>query len=383
VAVCDLDTVRVADAKQQIEEYYKTELKTSHAVKTYSNYREMLADKSIDAVIISTPDHWHAQPAIEAALAGKDIYLQKPASLTIKEGRQMADIVKKTGRIFQQGTQQRSDPTFRRAAELVRNGHLGKIKEVYVGMPEDPGGPVEPQMPVPSNFDYDTWLGSTEKVFYTENRVHPQSSDIKKRYDRPGWLRCEQFGAGMITGWGAHHIDMSHWALGLEETGPIEISADAHFPKSGLWNVHGPYSARLRYASGVTLFLSEKYVTGLRFVGEKGWLFVTRGLIEASDARLLNPDFPVGPTRLHLSPRNEHHYDWLNAIRTRQSAAAPAEVGHRSCTACLVTHIGMKLGRTLKWDPAKEVFPGDAEANALLSRKQRAPYGTDALLAKA
>ncbi len=393
VAISDLDSVRLADGKQLIEGYYAKNLGGSNAVtvKTYPDYKELLADKSIDAVLISTPDHWHAQPAMEAALAGKDVYLQKPTSLTIQEGRQMADCIKATGRILQLGSQQRSDPAFRLATELVRNGRIGRLKEIYIGLPEDPSGPVEPEMPVPPNLNYEMWLGSTPKVFYTENRVHPQTSDPRKRYDRPGWLRCEQFGAGMITGWGVHHVDIAHWAMGCDESGPIEVLADAHFPKSGLWDVHGPYHVRLRYANGATVYMSEKYPNGLRFVGESGWIWVTRGrydpakvdanghplgnAIDASDPRILTAGFKEGEIRLHLSPQNDHHLDWLESIRSRKPPAAPAEVGHRSCSACLVSHIGMRLARPLKWDPAKEQF-NDAEANAMLSRPQRAPYGS-------
>lgn len=394
VAVCDLDTVRTADAKQLVEETYAKKFDSGKytAVTTYGDYHEMLQDKGIDAVSISTPDHWHAQPAMEAALAGKDIYLQKPASLTIKEGRQMADVLKKTGRILQLGSQQRSELQFRLACELIRNGRIGKIKEVYIGLPEDPAGEEEPEMPVPGNLNYDMWLGSTPAVYYTEKRVHPQSPDMKARYDRPGWLRCEQFGAGMITGWGAHHIDTAHWAMGTEYTGPVDIMATAQFPRKGLWDVHGPYHVRMRYANGATMYISEMFETGLRFVGEDGWIWVTRGsykfgepaegqprnkVLDASDPRILRAGIKDNEIHLHSSPNNDHHLDWLTSIRTRKEPAAPAEVGHRSCTACLLAHAAMKLGRELKWDPAQERFVNDGEANGLLSRPQRKPYGTD------
>ena len=394
VAVCDLDTVRIADAKNLLEQAYAKKFGTGKyaALKTYGDYREMLQDKSIDAVCISTPDHWHAQPAMEAALAGKDIYLQKPASLTIKEGRQMADTMKQTGRIFQQGSQQRSDYNFRYACELVRNGRIGKVQQILIGLPVDPAGDVEPEMPVPSNLNYDMWLGSTPKVYYTEKRVHPQASDLRRRYDRPGWLRCEQFGAGMITGWGAHHIDIAHWAMDTELSGPVEISATAQFPKSGLWDVHGPYHVRARYANGATVYMSEKYPTGLRFIGDDGWIWVTRAnnvpgqplgtlpgpqALDSSDRRIIATGIKDNEIHLHASPRNDHHLDWLTKIRTRQQPAAPAEVGHRSCSACLLAHASMRLGRAIKWDPRMERFLNDDEADQLLSRKQRAPYGTN------
>jgi predicted dehydrogenase len=400
VAVSDLDSVRLADGKQFVENYYAKRLGGAPAaVKTYADYKELLADKSIDAVIISTPDHWHAQPAIEAALAGKDIYLQKPTSLTIKEGRQMADVIRHTGRILQLGSQQRSDAHFRLACELVRNGRIGRIKEIYVGLPEDPAGEEEPEMPVPKNLNYEMWLGSTPYVYYTEKRVHPQSDDPRVRYDRPGWLRCEQFGAGMITGWGVHHIDIAHWAMGVEHSGPVEVSATAEFPKKGLWDVHGPYHVKMLYANGAAMYLSEKNPNGLRFIGENGWIWVTRGrydpknvdpatghprgnALDASDPRILTAEFAPNDVRLHASPKNDHHLDWLMSIRSRKDPAAPAEVGHRSCSACLVAHIAMRLGRTLKWDPEKERFLNDEQANGMLARPQRAPYGTDAVVRK-
>jgi predicted dehydrogenase len=408
-AICDLDSVRTADAKKLIEDTYDRKFGGRHIdLKTYENYQEMLQDKSIDAVAISTPDHWHAQPTIEAAIAGKDIYLQKPASLTIKEGRQMADAVKKTGRIFQQGSQQRSAANFRLACELVRNGRIGKVREIYIGLPTDPSGGDTKEMPAPKNLNYDMWLGSTPHVYYTEDRVHPQT-DGRGRYGRPGWLRCEQFGAGMITGWGAHHVDIAHWAMDTELTGPVEIEAMALFPKQGLWDVHGPYHIRCNYANGATMYISDKYPNGIKFLGESGWIWVTRGnysavdmqavsaggnatrggpwtaALDASNRNWLKEGIKDNETRLHASPKNDHHLDWLTAIKNRKDPVAPAEVGHRSNTVCLLGQMAMHTDRTLYWDPAKEVFTGKGaeEANTWLSRKQRAPYGTDAIMKKA
>lgn len=399
VAVCDLDTVRTADFKQTVEADYNQNFGSGNyaKLKTYRDYREMLQDKSIDAVCISTPDHWHAQPAMEAAIAGKDIYLQKPASLTIREGRQMADVVTKTGRIFQQGSQQRSEYVFRFATELIRNGRLGKLTEIYIGLPEDPAGNDEMKMAVPENLNYEMWLGSTPDVYYTEKRVHPQADNLRMRYDRPGWLRCEQFGAGMITGWGAHHIDIAHWAMDCELSGPVEVQGTAEFPKKGLWDVHGPYHIKMKYANGVTVYLSEKYPTGLKFAGEDGWLWVTRGrynpgdsaegrprnaALDASNLKWLREGVKDNELHLHASPNNDHHLDWLTSIKTRKPPATNAEIGHRSCSACLVGWAAMKLDRRLKWDPVKENFGRDEEANRLLSRPQRGPYGTDAVYAK-
>ncbi|WP_236975006.1 Gfo/Idh/MocA family protein [Membranihabitans maritimus] len=397
VAVCDVDTHRMNDGKKYIEGYYKEKMGDSGYmdVRTYQDYREMLEDKSIDAVIISTPDHWHAQPTIDSALAGKDIYLQKPASLTIEEGRQMSDIVHRTGTVFQIGSQQRSVnpwPQFKKACELVRNGRIGELKHIQVGLPGDPGGDEEPEMPIPTNLDYDMWLGSTPWKYYTEKRVHPHEG-----YSRPGWLRCEQFGAGMITGWGAHHIDTAHWGMGTEFTGPVEIEGTAEFPKSGLWSVHGPFHIKSKYANGVTMEVSGDFPNGVRFEGSDGWIFVTRGNVgvtasdptsansekspfKASDPKILTS--VIGPDEIHLYESPEQHKNWLDCIKSRELTVAPAEVAHRSCSACLVYHTAMKIPRKLYWDPVMERFKNDDEANAMLSRRQRYPWGTNYSLGK-
>ncbi|MFN8241893.1 MAG: Gfo/Idh/MocA family oxidoreductase [Bacteroidales bacterium] len=390
VAVADFDSNRAAKGKQFIENYYTR--KTGSAgyvdVKTFGDYREILASKDIDAVIISTPDHWHSQPAIEAALAGKDIYVQKPTSLTITEGRLLAEVVKKKGVILQVGTQQRSMPQFRVAAELVRNGRIGKLQTVKIGLPGDPAGPEAPEMPVPKNLNYTGWLGSTPEVYYTEIRVHPQNSLT----DRPGWLRCEQFGAGMITGWGQHHFDSAAWGMDTELTGPISIEAVAQFPKSGLWDVHGDFMSVAEYKNGVTMLTSGGYPNGVRYEGTEGWIFVTRGAYTASpsdpvaatrNAKALDASDPkiltsvIGENETHLYVSEEQHGNWLDCIQSRKEPISPVEIGHRACTVCLVTHISMKLGRKLQWDPEKELFINDKEANSMLSRPQRAPYGTN------
>ena len=385
VAVCDLDATRVEDAKRLVNGYYaKAAGQPYNGVTGYGDYRELLNNKDIDAVIVSTPDHWHALITVAAVRAGKDVYLQKPASLTIAEGRALSDAVHRSGRIFQIGSQQRSSPQWRYAAELVRNGRIGRLQTVKIGLPGDPAGGVEAEMPVPLSLNYDMWLGSTPVVYYTEDRVHPQAG-----YGRPGWLRCEQFGAGMITGWGAHHLDCAHWAMDTEYTGPVEVWGTAEFPKSGLWNVHGPFRTEALYANGVHMIVSGEFPNGIRFEGTEGWIFVSRGneTVTASDpqSRLKdeqalagsNPAIitsVIGPGEVHLYESTDHHGNWLECIRTRRQPIAPVEVAHRSCSACLLHHIAMKLPRRLRWDPEKERFIGDEQANAMLSRRERAPY---------
>jgi len=390
VAVADYDSVRLEKGKQFIESYYAGVKGRSGYinVKACGDYREIISDKGIDAVIISTPDHWHAQPALEAALAGKDIYLQKPTSLTVTEGRLLSNIVRDKKVILQVGTQQRSSIQFRLAAELVRNGRIGRLETVKIGLPGDPSGPEAPEMPVPKNLNYDAWLGSTPEVYYTEMRVHPQNSIT----DRPGWLRCEQFGAGMITGWGQHHFDSAAWGMDTELTGPVSVEAVAQFPKSGLWDVHGDFMAKAEFKNGITMLTSGGYPNGIRYEGTEGWIFVTRGeyraspsdpvppgqsskALEASDPRILTSS--IGPGEIRLYESREHHENWLDCIRTRQEPVSPVEQGHRACTVCLITHIAMKLERKLAWDPEKERFLNDDEANSMLSRPQRAPYGTN------
>ncbi len=385
VAACDVDARRVEDARTLVNEHYAKARGASYdGVRGYGDYRELLANPDVDAVIISTPDHWHGIIGVEAARAGKHIYMQKPASLTIAEGRALSNEVHKSGVIFQIGSQQRSGIQFRRAAELVRNGRIGTLKTVQVGLPGDPAGDEEPEMPVPSSLNYDMWLGSTPKVYYTEKRVHPQVG-----YDRPGWLRCEQFGAGMITGWGAHHLDTAHWGMDTEHTGPIEVWGTAEFPKSGLWDVHGPFRTEAMYANGVHMIVSGDFPNGIRFEGTEGWIFVSRGneavtssdptarlkdtqALAAGDPRILESQ--IGPDGVHLYVSTNHHGNWLECIRTRQQPIAPVEVAHRSCSACLLHHIAMKLPRRLHWDPVRERFKNDDEANAMLSRPQRTPY---------
>ena len=385
MAVCDLDKKRANEAKVHVNNYYtKKSGKPFDGVAVYYDYHQLLQNKDVDAVLISTPDHWHSLIAIDAINAKKDVYLQKPTSLTIAEGRALSDTVRKSKQIFQIGSQQRSSTQFRYAAELVRNGRIGDLKTVLVGLPGDPSGDEEAEMPVPQNLNYDMWLGSTPQVYYTEKRVHPQND-----YSRPGWLRCEQFGAGMITGWGSHHIDSAHWGMGTELTGPVEVWGHAEFPKSGLWDVHGIFKTEALYANGVKMVVSNELPNGIRFEGTKGWIFVTRGNyqatasdpvpnsegvkpLEASDPSIIKS--VIGPNEIHLYESKDHHGNWLESVKSRKEPIAPVEVAHRSCSACLIHHIVMKLDRKVYWDPAKEQFKNDDEANRMLSRAQRSPY---------
>lgn len=392
MAVCDVDSNRKQQGKEFIEAWYRENRgeQTPIEVTTYDDYRELLANSEIDGVIISTPDHWHAQPAIEAALAGKDIYLQKPTSLTVEEGRVMSDIVHRSGVVFQLGSQQRSDtpwPQFRKACELVRNGRIGKVTRVEIGLPADPSGGDPTPMDIPANLNYEMWLGSTPYVPYTLDRVHPQDGG----FSRPGWLRCEQFGAGMITGWGVHHIDIAHWGMGTEFTGPVEVEATAKFPTEGLWTVHGDYHVAAKYANGVEMQIDTKFPNGIHFYGTDGDIFVSRGdgAVTTSDpgsdskskafyTSLTDPAaLELGDDDLRLYSSPEQHQNWLDCMKSRGLTISPAEVAHRSCTTCLISHIAMKVPGKLYWDPINERFKDNDAANRMLSRSQRYPYGVE------
>ena len=394
VAACDVDKNRLQDAKVLIDGFYAKKTGNDKYMDTrmYDDYREMLLNKDIDAVMISTPDHWHSQPAIEAALAKKHIYLQKPTSLTIAEGRTLSNIVSKSGIVFQVGTQQRSSTQFRLAAELVRNGRIGQLHTVKIGLPGDPSGPAAAAMPIPKGLNYDMWLGSTPNTPYTEIGVHPQ-----KGYDRPGWLRLEQYGAGMITGWGQHHFDSAAWGMNTELTGPISVEAIADFPKAGLWNVHGDFMVKAEYANGITMLTSGGYPNGIRYEGSEGWIFVSRGnytasssdpvsnaisskALDASDQNILKSE--IKATEIKLQVSKEHHLNWLEGIQNGTPVLSPVEVAHRACSVCLISHIAMKVPGKLNWDYKTEKFTNSPKANTLLQRSQRKPYGSSNILKK-
>jgi myo-inositol 2-dehydrogenase / D-chiro-inositol 1-dehydrogenase len=382
VALCDVDSKRLGEVKVLVEQRYLKAGLPVPTIHTYVDYRDLLANESIDAVVISTPDHWHAEPAMAAALAGHAIYLQKPFTMTHAEGVLLRDAVKRTRCVLQVGSQQRSWEQFRQACELVRSGRVGNVKRVEIGLPTDPTRADDPAQPVPAHLDYDRWLGPTPWVEYTEQRVHPDHD-----YSRPGWLRNDAYCLGMITGWGSHHYDTMHWALDVEHTGPSRVEGKAEFPTNSIWNVHGAYDVQLQYPGGIEVQVTDRYPNGLKFIGDEGWIFVTRDApatasdpsmpqtdlkpLRASDERLLNPE----GLRVELPRSHCHHLNWLECVRSGGTPLAPADIAHRSNSACLVSWIAMKLQRPLTWDPTSESFLGDQEANAMLTRPERGPYG--------
>ncbi|HOM58433.1 MAG TPA: Gfo/Idh/MocA family oxidoreductase [Kiritimatiellia bacterium] len=405
VALADCDIKRLNTTRAKTARLYDGDLPD---LKLYQDYRALLADKTVDAVMICTPDFWHAQQCVEAAFAGKDVYVQKPLAMSVFESRTIVDVMRRTGRVFHIGTQQRSEgkstfgPQFRKAAEYVRNGRLGRVRRVEIGLPQEPEEPADWPLvqPVPDTLDYDQWLGYTPAELYSELRTHPQGKGAEADFGRPGWMTLRAYSMGMIANWGAHHIDIAHWGLDLEETGPIRIRGRAEFPKRRLWDVHGSLDMRLTYANGTELHIADNsvYPNGVRFIGEKGWIFCGRGSVktlsndpgaggkhgrwrplEASTKALIE-----GEVERPL-PRNpgNHHRVWLECIRTRQPAPILPESAHRTTTACILAFTAMNLKRGLKWDPVAERFVGDDEANATLARPERAPYGVRNALRRA
>lgn len=400
VAVCDVDKKRAALARDMVVEFYKAAGDTAPTVQLYHDYHELLARPDIDAVIVSTPDHWHALVAIEAAIAGKHLFVQKPITYDIAEAIALRKVVRAKKLILQTGSQQRSEkpwPSFRIASELVRNGRLGTLKTIRIGIGLDrPKGKPPVKQPVPPNLDFDRWLGPAPEQPYMEDRVHPQDG-----FGRPGWITTEDFGLGMITNWGTHHVDIAHWAMGQENGGPKTIEATAQFMTNDVWTVHTTYHVEMLYPNDVLVVLDDKFENGLLFEGTEGWVFCTRsaarvtssdpnaptqttqhkGPLRASDPKILEP---LGPGAVRWPPSTNHYLNWLESILAGHDPIAPVEHAVRTLEACAAAWIGMKLKRKLTWDVAKERFVDDAEANALIHRKpRRAEFDINLLLQKA
>lgn len=402
MAVCDVDTKRIAAGKAWVDKFYRDNNLTAPEVATYADYKELLARKDIDAVVLSLPDHQHAEIGLRAVLAGKDVYLQKPFTMTHAESVILRDAVAKSGCIMQIGSQQRSwgpHEQFRKACEFVRSGRVGRLKQVEIGLPIDPTKPDDPVQPVPANLNYDAWLGCTPEVYYTEQRVHSQQVNARGELDigsRPGWLRNESYCLGMITGWGAHHFDVAHWGMDQELGGPSKIEGRGEFPTNSIWNVHGKYNVHLTYPGGVQVRVSDELQNGVKFIGDEGWIFVARNegatasdpksntpgslhWLAASDQKLLDP---AGVT-VTFPSSTSHHKNWLECVKSRATPLSPASMAHYSNTACILSWIAMKTARPLTWDVKAERFLNDDAANAMLTRPERAGYGALRLAGKA
>ncbi len=354
VAVCDVDQEHLAAAKARVQG-------NSGRCAVYSDYRKLLESKDVDAVVITTPDHWHCLMTVHACEAGKDVYVEKPLSLTVAEGRVMVNAARRHKRIVQTGSQQRSDARFRQACELVRSGRLGRIRTVRVGIPGvNFKGPAVPDTEPPGSLDYDFWLGPAPKRPYNPLRVH---YNFRFFWDYSG---------GQLTNWGAHHLDIAQWGLGMDSSGPLRIEGTARFHKEGWYEVPESCEVTFRYESGATLVCGDGYRGGATFVGERGAIHVDRGGLEVSPEGLLFQ--PLGKDDVQLPESANHYQNWLECVRTRRLPIADVEAGHRSATVCHLGNIAIRTGRTITWDPDTEMLNGDPEAAKMLARPYRAPW---------
>ena len=362
VAVCDVDAKRRADAVKEVNGSYG-----NADCADYNDFQDLIARDDIDGLCIAVPDHWHAVLAIPGIRAGKDIYGEKPLALTIAEGQAMVREVREQGCVWQMGSWQRSTAHFRFACELVRNGRIGKLERVEVGIGMgEPIGP-QPVMPVPAGFDYDRWLGPAPWAAYTEKRCHWNFR----------WIL--DYSGGQVTDWGAHHIDIAQWGMGTDNTGPVEVEGRGIFPDEGLWDAAIDYQFDCRYANGLMLHVASNnhLRQGVRFTGDGGWVHVTRSGVDANPKHLLREAF--GPDEIHLprpegNDRQGHRSNFLRCVKTREEPITPIEVGHRSITIAHLGNIAMILGRRIRWAPEREVILGDASASGMLRRAMRAPW---------
>jgi predicted dehydrogenase len=369
VAVCDVDTTRRENAKNTVEKSYAEKIKSGEykGCAAYVDFHELIGRKDIDAVCIATPDHWHAIPCLEACKAKKDIYCEKPLTLTIREAKALIDAVRKHERVFQTGSQQRSSNEFRTACELVRNGKIGKLKTVYVDV-GDPSKPCDlPEEKLEEGLDWERWLGPAPK--------RPYSSVLSPRgvhQGFPAWRNYQEYSGGMMTDWGAHHFDIAQWGLGMDESGPSEIIPPED-PKAKR-GVKYLYANGVEMIHGQTPFEYEpgKKGHGVTFVGSDGKIFVDRGFLHSDPADLLKLQLGDKDVRLYKSPG--HQRDWLNCIKTRQKPICDVEIGARSVTVCHLGNLAYWNHKKLKWDAKEWKFIGDEEANKWLDRERRDPY---------
>lgn len=381
VAVCDADAWRMDMARQAVEANYAVSAGRSgyKGCAAHRDFREVLARQDVDAVMISTPDHWHAHMAVAAMKAGKDVALEKPISLCVREGRAITEAAKRHGRVLRTDTEVRAHRPYHHLCQVVRNGLVGEVRRVLVTVPSDPPPLAErwpATAPVPAELDYDLWLGPAPAALYTEKRVHYRQAGLDYVGGKgPGWMQIQDYSLGVMLNWGAHVLDITQWLLDTERGGPTEIKASARFTKDNLWNVAQRFKVRYRYASGVEVVYTNGEAASVRVEGSRGWISHTwfkEQACQASAPSLLS--WRPGPGDLQL-PRLDEKQDFIDCVRTRKEPLITAEIGHRTATMCQLGHIAAQLGRTLKWDASAERVLGDDEANARLARPYREPWG--------
>lgn len=367
VAICDVDANRLAGAAKRFPDATR-----------YADFREMVQQADVDAVICGTVDHWHTLVSMAAMKAGKDVYCEKPLTLTIDEGKRLVEVQKQTGRILQTGTQQRSSIYFRMACDLIRNGRIGKVMKAEVWLPAGlHEGPFSTS-PVPEGFDYDFWLGQTPRVPYVKERTH--------RTFRYWW----EYSGGTMTDWGAHHNDIVLWALNMDDSGPVSIEGKQLVEMiPGGYTAASEYAVTYTYANGVVHTCrstkdsawngapvnKDGQLHGIKFIGSDGWIWVTRGQIDASERAILSDELPADANRVYHS--EDHMGNFLECVRSRRATICPVGVGHRSASLAHLGVFAIRLGRKLRWDPVDERFVGDAEAQGHVRRPMRRPYDYD------
>ncbi len=369
VAVCDVDKWRLDRAKSEVDKHYKT-----GGCQATADWREVVGRDDIDAIMNSTPDHWHVPISLAAVRRGKHVSCEKPLTLSIAEGRELADAVRKHDVTFRTDSECRSNSYMHKLAELVRNGYVGRIKRIEVGVPtgDIAGGKADP-MPVPAELDYDMWTGPAPMKPYTLDRVHTPHS-----YARPGWMRCRETCEGMVTNWGTHTIDVAQLLHNSEYTGPVSVEGTGQYPApgSGIWGVLLSFRIQYRYADGVVLDYHTDKGAFIRVEGDEGWIHAPwlGGQMTASDRKILTAKLTDGDIRLPLRQDKE---DFLYGIKNSAPTMADAEIGHRTCSMCQIGHIAIQSGRKLAWNPQIERFAGDDEANQMLQKSYRDPWGLD------
>lgn len=359
VALCDVDTRHIAEALQTARGQFGEKF----TCQTTQDWREVIARNDVDAVMISTPDHWHVPMSVAAIRAGKDVICEKP-TLTLAQGRFLADTVKQYGAVFQLSTEDRSLAVYHRMAELVRNGRIGKLERIFVKLPTGPGQAADPTpQPPPKELDYDMWLGPAPWAPYCPARLPFE------------WRWVRDYSGGMMTDWGAHLLDTAQWGNNTERTGPVEIEGEGKRHVGGLYNTFYEFHVRYKYANGVELRI-DNGGADIRFEGTDGWIDSVGwiGPLKASSPEILRTVIGPTETRLFTCPEGEHR-NFLDCVKTRRDPYFPAEIGHRCCSVAHLGNIAMELGRKLRWDPAAEQFLDDAEANRLRSRPMREPWG--------
>lgn len=365
-AVCDVYESQRQKAKGIVDRHYG-----NHDCRTYNDFRAVCGRRDIDAVCVATPDHWHVLVSLEAARNGKDMYTEKALGLGVAWDTALRKACHRYGRVFQWGTQQRSERNFRFGCELVRNGRIGKLHTILVGVPHDFSFPNQPLQPIPEGFDYDMWLGPAPQAPYTYQRCRPWTKEESYAI----WYHISDYCLGGIGGyWGVHHVDIAQWGHGTDDTGPVEIEGTGVFPADGLADCATSWKVSHTYADGVTMVYmdNEQHKQGVTFQGSEGWVHVSRSGIWAEPESLLTS--VIGQDEIHLVVSKGHQRNFLDAIKTREETICPVDVAVRTDTICHLTDICTRLGRRLRWDPVKEDFIDDAGASRMLKRPLRSPW---------